>query len=147
ETTLRVPLLFRGPGIVPGTQVQGTARSIDLLPTVLDLLGVAAPARLPGRSLAAVLRGGPQLPDTPAYAESLTPRLHYGWSDLRALREGRWKYILAPRPELYDLQEDPGETRNLAIGPSARADALRAQLVGLVARERAAPSPDAAGAI
>jgi len=147
ETTLRVPLLFRGPGIVPGTRVQATARSIDLLPTVLDLLGVAAPARLPGRSLAPVLRGGSQLPDAATYAESLTPRLHYGWSDLRALREGRWKYILAPRPELYDLQEDPGETNNLAAAPSARADALRAQLVGLVAREQAAPAPAAAGAI
>lgn len=149
ETTLRVPLLFRGPGVVPGTRVQATARSIDLLPTVLDVLGVAAPAgaRLAGRSLAAVLRGGPQLPETATYAESLTPRLHYGWSDLRALREGRWKYILAPRPELYDLQDDPGETRNLASEPSPRADALRAQLVGLVARERPAPSPDAAGAV
>src|SRR6185295_6351270 len=146
ETTLRVPLLFRGPGVVPGTRVQTTARSIDLLPTVLDVLGVAAPAgaHLAGRSLAAVLRGGAQLPETTTYAESLTPRLHYGWSDLRALREGRWKYILAPRPELYDLQDDPGETRNLASEPSPRADALRAQLVAL---ERAAPSPDAAGAI
>jgi choline-sulfatase len=149
ETTLRVPLLIRGPGVVPGTRVQTTARSIDLLPTVLELLGVAPPAgaRLAGRSLAAVLRGGPQLPETATYAESLTPRLHYGWSDLRALREGRWKYILAPRPELYDLQDDPGETRNLAAAPSPRADALRAQLAGLLDKERAAPSPDASTAV
>ena len=48
------------------------------------------------------------------YAESLVPLLHFGWSDLRVLREGRFKYIQAPRPELYDLQDDPGETTNLA---------------------------------
>jgi hypothetical protein len=132
ETTLRVPLLFRGPGVVPGTRVQATARSIDLFPTVLDVLGVAAPAgaRLAGRSLAAVLRGGPQLPETATYAESLTPRLHYGWSDLRALREGRWKYILAPRPELYDLQ-GPADAE-LAAGPRRRCAARPAH--GLVAR-------------
>ena len=149
ETTLRVPLLFRGPGITPGTRVQATARSIDLLPTLLELVGVAPPpaARRPGRSLAAVLRGGAQLPETATYAESLTPRLHYGWSDLRALREGRWKYILAPRPELYDLQADPAETRNLVTAESARADSLRTRLAGLVAQERAAPSPDAAAAV
>jgi choline-sulfatase len=149
ETTLRVPLLFRGPGIAPGTRVNATARSIDLLPTLLDLVGVAGPrpARLPGRSLAAVLRGGAQLPDTATYAESLTPRLHYGWSDLRALREGRWKYILAPRPELYDLETDPGETRNLAATEPARAESLRSRLGGLVAQERAAPSPDAAATV
>ena len=149
ETTLRVPLLFRGPGVAPGTRIQATARSIDLLPTALDLLGVAAPAgaRLPGRSLAGVLRGGAQLPDTATYAESLTPRLHYGWSDLRALREGRWKYILAPRPELYDLQDDPAETRNLVVAQSSRADALRARLTGVVERERAAPGPAAPGTV
>ena len=148
ETTLRVPLLFRGPGVVPGSRIQATARTIDLLPTVIDLLGVRAPApRLPGRSLAAVLGGGPQLSEAATYAESLTPRLHYGWSDLRALREGRWKYILAPRPELYDVRDDPGETRNLAAAQPSRAEGLRAQLTGMVQNERAPPSPDAVAAV
>ena len=52
--------------------------------------------------------------DEPSFAESLVPLLHYGWSDLRSVRDGRWKYILAPRPELYDLDRDPGEQHNLA---------------------------------
>ena len=149
ETTLRVPLLFHGPGVTPGTRILATARSIDLLPTLLDLLGVRAAAgqQLPGRSLAAVLAGGPQPAETATYAESLTPRLHYGWSDLRALREGRWKYILAPRPELYDVRDDPGETRNLAGAQPSRAEGLRAQLAGIVKDERAAPSPDGAAAV
>src|SRR6185503_11742210 len=110
-----VPLLVRGPGIAPGTRLGFTASSVDLFPTVLELLGVAPPpGHRPGRSLAGPLRGGASLPEAPTYAESLVPLIHYGWSDLRALRDGRWKYIQAPRPELYDLDGDPGELQNLA---------------------------------
>lgn len=129
ETTLRVPLLLRGPGIAAGTRVPGTAHTIDLLPTAQAMLGLPAPARTDGRDLAPALRGGPAPPEAPTYAESLTPLLHYGWSDLRALSDGRFKYILAPRPELYDLREDPRELRNLAEADGARAQAMRAALL------------------
>ena len=146
ESTLHVPLLLRGPGIPPGGRLSVTARSVDLLPTLLDLLGLARPSglRLSGRSLAPALRGGPALPEEPAYAESLLPLLHYGWSDLRALRDGRWKYIQAPRPELYDLEADPGETRDLAGEMPAREEALRNSLAAHLAHEREVKS-DAAG--
>ncbi len=146
QTTTAVPLLVRGPGVVPGGRLAVTARTIDVLPTALDLLGLAVPAVMKpsGRSLAAALRGPATLAEEPATAESLLPLLHFGWSDLRSLREGRWKYIQAPRPELYDLQEDPGEMRNLAADQPARAEALRAALSRRLAQERtiadAAPS-------
>ena len=129
ETTLRVPLLVRGPGVAAGTRVPGTAHTIDVLPTVQSLLGLPPPARTDGRDLAPLLRGGPGPAEAPTYAESLTPLLHYGWSDLRALRDGRFKYILAPRPELYDLRDDPHELRNLADADGARAQAMRAVLL------------------
>ena len=64
--------------------------------------------------------------DEPSFAESLVPLLHYGWSDLRSVRDGRWKYILAPRPELYDLDRDPGELHNLIDAEPARARAMNA---------------------
>jgi choline-sulfatase len=138
ETTLRVPLVVRGPGVTPGTRVQAVARTIDLLPTMLDLLalGSAAPA-VSGRTLAAAMRGA-ALDDEPSFAESLVPLVHYGWSDLRALRIGRWKYILAPRPELYDLERDPGERQNLLQEQPARARALRAGLEQRLKQEQAA---------
>lgn len=138
ESTLAIPLLFRGPGIVPGLQLKATARSVDLVPTVLDLLDVPPPpaGALSGRSLAPTLRGGPEPPEEPTYAESLTPLLHYGWSDLRSLRDGRFKYILAPRPELFDLRDDPGETRNIVDSSAARAAALRAGLTRRLASEK-----------
>jgi arylsulfatase A-like enzyme/Flp pilus assembly protein TadD len=147
ETTLRVPLIVRGPGVKPGARLSVTARSVDLVPTALEMLGVAVPARmrLSGRSLAPELRGG-RLPDEPAYAESLLPLLHYGWSDLRVLRDGRWKYIQAPRPELYDLARDPGETANLAAAEPARAEVLRSALGRRLEQERAAGAPRAGAA-
>jgi arylsulfatase A-like enzyme/Flp pilus assembly protein TadD len=138
ETTLHVPLLLRGPGIRPGTRLGVVARSVDLFPTVLELLGVEGPTKGAGRSLAAPLRGGPSPGEAPAYAESLLPLLHYGWSDLRALREGRFKYIQAPRPELYDLDTDPGELTNLLEREPARAEAFRAELGRALQAEKAA---------
>jgi arylsulfatase A-like enzyme/cytochrome c-type biogenesis protein CcmH/NrfG len=132
QTTLRVPLIARGPGIVPGTAIHAVARSVDLFPTILDLAGVSGPTAarpLPGRSLAAAMRGiARDVDEEPSFAESLTPRIHYGWSDLRSIRDGRWKFILAPKPELYDLAHDPGERRNLIAAEPARARALRAAL-------------------
>lgn len=147
QSTLRVPLLVRGPGVVAGGRLGVTVRSIDVAPTVLDLVGVVRPAqaRFSGRSLADALRGLPAPAETPTYAESLLPLLHFGWSDLRALREGRWKYIQAPRPELYDLKHDPGEMHNLLAAQPQRAEALRAALGRILDAERAR-GPAAAGA-
>lgn len=129
ETTLRVPLIMRGPGVTPGTRIESTIRSIDLFPTIAEVaaLPVAADQRRTGRSFAAGLRGG-AVEDQPSFGESLVPLLHYNWSDLRSIRDGRWKYILAPRPELYDLQTDPGERENLVRSRAALVQALHAAL-------------------
>jgi superkiller protein 3 len=75
--------------------------------------------------------------DEPTFAESLVPLVHYGWSDLRALRDGRWKYILAPRPELYDLQQDPGEAQNLIDKEPQRARAYRSGIEQRLREEQA----------
>jgi arylsulfatase A-like enzyme/Tfp pilus assembly protein PilF len=128
QTTLRIPFLVRGPGIKAGTELRSTVRLVDVYPTVLDLLGLEAPpgAALAGADLASALRGTASVPEPTTYAESLVPLLHFGWSDLRVLREGRWKYIQAPRSELYDLVTDPGEKTNLlaagALGAPAPGD-------------------------
>jgi choline-sulfatase len=146
ESTLRVPLVVRGPGVKAGTRLQGTPRTIDLFPTILELAGITSnvPASS-GRSLASALAGG-AAHDEPAFAESLVPLLHFGWSDLRAVRDGRWKYILAPRPELYDLDNDPGELRNLVDAQPARALALRAGLENRLRNERSTARTDDAAA-
>jgi tetratricopeptide (TPR) repeat protein len=71
--------------------------------------------------------------------ETYFPRYHFGWQHLRAARDGRYKYIDAPEPELYDLQADPGETRNIYKSMSARAEPLRVWLEAAGGGAGAAP--------
>jgi choline-sulfatase len=146
ESTLRVPLVVRGPGVRPGTRVESLARSVDLFPTLLELAGVGSDAPpVSGRSLAPALRAE-RIAEEPSFAESLLPLVHFGWSDLRTVRDGRWKYILAPRPELYDLDRDPGETQNLADAEPARARAMRAGLEQRLREEQTAVRSGSAAA-
>jgi arylsulfatase A-like enzyme len=126
QSTLRVPLVVRWPGIRP-RRVAGVVRLIDLAPTVLDLERIPQPA-MDGQSLVPVMTAAGHR-DLPAYAESMYPR-RFGWSELRALRAGRFKLIAAPRPELYDLQADPGEQHNVY---ATRPQTVRAMLARLKA--------------
>ncbi len=129
DSTLRVPWILRGPGIEAGTVVAETVRSIDLVPTILDLVGLKETcARCQGRSLVRALEGG-ALAAEPSYSETYFPRLNLGWSELRSLRADGFKYIDAPEPELYDLAADPGELRNLAPWNPEKVRELDAELV------------------
>lgn len=127
EATMRVPLIFHAPAVLRGpVTVAGRPVSlVDVAPTVLELLGLP-PGEGDGASL---LRPAPAGRDL--YLESLAPQLNHGWSPLYAVRRGRLKYIQAPVPELYDLDEDPGETKNLYRERSAEAAALAQGLAEL----------------
>ena len=138
DSTLRVPLLFSWPGVLPqGVRLRGQFQSRDLLATVLDLTGHDA-ATASGVSRAEAVRRGTPIPANASYAENLYGSIHFGYAPLRALRTGDWKYVEAPRAELYDLREDPGETANLLGDRSRLADDLRAQLAAHD-RDRAIP--------
>jgi len=115
NSTLHVPLIMRIPGEPPGRRVATRVGTVDILPTVLDFLGVPAPGEVQGRSLRAAMRraDAPGSDGTSYYAETLSPRLSYGWGEQRVLFEGAEKYIYGPRQELYDLVADPRELRNL----------------------------------
>ena len=138
ETTLSVPLLMRGPGVVPGTRIGSLVQTVDLLPTLVEMIGLEPPANgeASGVSVASALRGEPYRHEPVAYAESLVPLLHFGWSDLRSIRRGKWKYIQAPRPELYDLEADPMEIRNLADSQPELSKGMRGALGEELDRER-----------
>ena len=112
DTTLRIPFLMAGPGVPAAVRVKQQAATIDLLPTVLDLMGGKAPERVEGRSLMPAFSGQKAAADW-TYTETLFPKINMGWAELRAIRTTRWKYIRAPRPELYDLAQDPGESSNV----------------------------------
>ena len=111
DTTLRVPLFVRAPGLDPSV-VSTPVTLADVAPTILELAGQAA-LDGDGVDLTGAMRGDP-LRARELYAESFAPFLDFGWSPLRALRTGPWKFIEAPRRELYQMTDDPGETRNRA---------------------------------
>jgi arylsulfatase A-like enzyme len=140
ESTLRVPLVLFGGSVPRGVRVASPVRLVDVLPTLLDLLGVPAPDGLAGTSLRPLLRDPERDLGLVAYSESLEPAALFGGDVLRALRAGRYKYVHKVRPELFDLAEDPGEKRNLAPERPEEVERLRARLAELLPET----SPDAA---
>ena len=122
DSTLRVPLVVWGPGVTPGRDSQA-ARHVDLVPTILDTLRLDVSAGLPGRSLFSE----PTDPtEGESYFESLSTNFTLGWAPLRGVIKDGMKYIDLPVPELYDLQSDPGEERNLLEDDRRTAQRLRA---------------------
>ncbi len=143
DATLRVPLLLRVPGVPPGVVSDRQVSLVDVLPTLLDLLGVKDTQARDGRSLV----GSRAEPGRAVYAESLVPYLDFGWAPLHALRRLGDKYVLAPRPEYYDLARDPRETRNLVPARGAapgEAQKLQRSLQALL--EKSAAAAAASGA-
>jgi arylsulfatase A-like enzyme/tetratricopeptide (TPR) repeat protein len=146
DATVRVPLLVKLPDAASPRTVTVPVEVADLAPTIAAMAGASLGA-VDGQSLlpllhpnAAAALGTPGSaardaaagdPDRPAYAESYYQNVLLGWSPLRAVRTSRWKFIEAPRPELYDLEADPGEQRN-------RVDDRAALAAGL---QRTLPSP------
>jgi choline-sulfatase len=146
QATMHVPLLIRAPyDLMAGRRVADTVRSIDILPTALELLGVSTSEQLDGTSVVPLMTGAKKELGLAAYSEAIYPRFHFGWSDLRALTAGRYKFVAAPRPELYDLQQDPGESHNLYAERQALGDRMNQELIALERRMSAtAAAPKAA---
>jgi uncharacterized sulfatase len=138
DTSLRVPLIVRGPGLPAGREVAEVVTQLDTLPTVLGLLGVPLPAGLVqhGSDFSPLLRGG-----TVPWRDTVFGEFdmhHYTIARMRMIRTARHKLVrylgASFQDELYDLSVDPGETRNLYRSESARA--VRADLEARLAEWR-----------
>lgn len=127
DSTVRIAWIMAGPGVPAGVQVQQQAREIDLLPTVLDLLGGRASSSVQGTSLVPAFFGK-SVPSTYSYEETLCPKINMGWSELRGIHTAHWMYIRAPRPELYNLDQDPDELNNVIDSHPREYRELDAQL-------------------
>ncbi len=141
EATLRIPFLLAGPGVPAGVVVKARAATVDLVPTVLRLLGVEPPADLPGRDLRPAFRAE-RVPEEPLYSESLFGRLNCRWSSLRGITEGDYKLVEGSRTELFNLVEDPGEKQDLSAREGPRIEKMRAILHA--ALSKMAPGGDSA---
>jgi arylsulfatase A-like enzyme/predicted Zn-dependent protease len=138
DAAVRIPLIVAGPG-VPARDVSEQVRIVDVMPTILDLVGADVPAAVQGTSLMPLGRGEPL--DLLAFSETWYPRYHYGWSELTAVRDGRFKFIAAPRRELYDIQADPGELRDLSAENPRMADALERGLRDMASKTATRTGP------
>jgi arylsulfatase A-like enzyme/tetratricopeptide (TPR) repeat protein len=138
DATTHVPFILKTPyRALKGRHVSSQVGVIDLMPTLLHLVGAPVPAAVQGTSLvdmAAGRRGGAALV---AYSESYYPRHHYGWSELTALRDGIFLYVAAPHPELFDIKADPRQEHNLAPERASTVARLSTELAELTARSSA----------
>lgn len=144
NSTLHVPLIMHAPSMHEPVTIDQRVGTVDIVPTVLDLLGVDAGIAFQGRSLRPLIeaRGAATagFPRT-QYAETLSPRLSQGLGELRVLFDHQYKMIYGPRAELYDLANDPGEHHNL-IAQRELADALESKLADFIS-SHAARDPEA----
>lgn len=133
NATMQIPLIVKLPGQQQARRVAAPAQLIDIVPTILDLAGAPARQGLRGRSLRPVLEGTGTLAETGIYSEALYSRYHFGWSELYALTDARYRMIRAPRDELYDLERDPKESDSIADERPQVRQAMRAALDAFVA--------------
>jgi arylsulfatase A-like enzyme/Flp pilus assembly protein TadD len=135
DSSVHIPLILRPAGSRGrrGVRIDDPVSLADVTPTILDTLGAGIPPSVEGRSLRPLL-GGDRLPEPELYSECFVPQLHFGWSPLESLRFREYKYIEAPRPELYDVAKDPGELRNLCTERPALAEEYRRKLASFVER-------------
>jgi arylsulfatase A-like enzyme/Flp pilus assembly protein TadD len=132
NATMHVPLIIRLPEDKGARTVVDPVSLVDLMPTVLAALATETPAQVQGKSLLSAIRDDSRDPTRNLYGETYLPRLHFNWSELRGAENAKYHFIDAPKPELYDLTKDPGETHNLIGEKRAVADEMRAKLIGLI---------------
>jgi choline-sulfatase len=150
QSTLHVPLIFHWPAQSNAfpARIDEPAGLLDVAPTILQYLGVQEPAQFQGRSLLGSLREHATPANEEIYSESPYAHDHFGTSSLRSVRVGAYKYIQAPKPELYDLARDPQEIANLYAAKHALALSFRERLAALRARYQSklaaasGPSPE-----
>ena len=149
DETIHVPLLIKLPFAdsaekhAAGKHIESRVELVDVLPTILQAVGISVPKEVQGESLLAMMRATPKpaaaegatasaapetVPDRPAYAETDYPQQAFGWSSLRSLRTGKYLYIKAPRQELYDQSADPKAEHDLSSSSTAVTSTLAGNL-------------------
>jgi arylsulfatase A-like enzyme len=128
EETTHVPLLVKLPeNQLARKRVKGLARLVDVAPTVLEIAGIPVPSQMQGQSLLRIAKASGDA-GQPVYARTDFPHEAFGWSSLESWRTGKYLYIRAPKPELYDLSSDPNGTHNLAQSSKATFETMASQL-------------------
>src|SRR6267378_2811988 len=111
DSTTHVPLIVKlAAGRERSKVVEAQVRTTDIMPTILELTGLPIPQKLDGASLAPLFAGAEATSRT-VFGQTDYP-LRFGWAPLRSVRTEAFKFIEAPKPELYDLRSDSRELQN-----------------------------------
>ncbi len=132
DETIHVPLLIKMPQTHSATKpapvrVVAKVRLVDIAPTLLEIAAIPVPSQMPGQSLLRIAKAGGG-GDQPVYSRADLPQRGFGWSGLESWRAGKYLYVRAPKPELYDLTADPAAAHNLAQSSKATLDTMAGQL-------------------
>jgi choline-sulfatase len=135
DETIHVPLLVKRPGAESAKhehepqRVAAKVRLVDIAPTLLEVAGSPVPSQMQGQSLLRIAKAtSNSSADQAVYSRSDLPQRGFGWSVLESWRAGKYLYIQAPKPELYDLTADPNAAHNLAQSSKATLGTMAAQL-------------------
>jgi len=143
ESVLHVPWIMRLPAHASaGAVVKTQVRSIDVMPTIAAIVG-APPPKVDGQNVMPFVAGSAPRDPAPSYAETFYPKWHFGWSELKSVRVGDWKYIDAPKPELYDMRTDAAERKNAIDARGPLAGGLSTELTRISGGFGAAATTDA----
>jgi arylsulfatase A-like enzyme/predicted Zn-dependent protease len=135
EAAVHVPLIVRSPWRLPARRVATTVELVDIVPTILEALGIAPGKTQQGRSLLQMAFGDRSEGGGQALCETWYPRLHYGWSELTAIYKDGYKFIEAPQEELYDLANNgAAEDDNLWLKKSVIGNKMKKSLQAFQAR-------------
>jgi choline-sulfatase len=141
DATLHVPLILREPGASFKKRVVAEqVRSIDIAPTLVELFGLTKLERMEGRSLFDLTQGKPEPAPRIAFSETYFPFYHFEWSPLHSIRTLGFKYIEAPKPELFDLAHDPAESKNVLAAKAEVVSSLAEQLKREASNSLASPT-------
>lgn len=128
EAALKVPLIVKIPGAeLKGKRVGSQVRTVDIAPTILAALRDSS-STFQGREILSLALGSARDASLPAYSENFMQKYQFGWSELKSWCLGKYKYIEAPRPELYDLERDPKEFNNILAANRAIANRYKQDL-------------------
>jgi arylsulfatase A-like enzyme len=140
DETIHVPLLLKLPGNkMGGKSLDDTVRLVDVAPSILEAAGLPVASSMQGESLLRMARTSAS-EHKPAYSRTDLPSRGFGWSPLESWRSGKYLLIRAPKPELYDLESDPGATHNLSTSKKAVYDTLASQLEAFSTRLQKQPT-------
>jgi choline-sulfatase len=128
DATVHIPLIVAGSGIPAGRVITQQVRSIDVMPTISDYLGLSSGNQVQGVSLMPAIVESKPVRTNYSYLETLYPKTHLGWSELRGMRTDEWKLIVGPKPELYEITQNPAEDHNVLTQHPVDSDRLQKQI-------------------